>query len=380
VVMFNKTACAIFTLRMGHFVHTKNLPYSLTDIREMTSQCEECQQIKTHFVRSNDARLIKATQVFERLNMDFKGPLPSAFSNKYFLTVVDEYSRFPFAFPCSDMTAKTVIQCLTQLFSIFGMCSYIHSDRWSSFQSHELKSWLHSHGVATSRTASFNPSGNGQFNGTRWKAIQCSLKSRQLRRTHWEDHIPCQDTLSDALHSIRSLFCTSTNCTPHERMFHHARPSVNETSIPSWLKPGPIYVKRHVRNKDEPLVDEAELLEVNPSCAHVRLGDGRETTVSIRDLSPRVVRDDSPPSVPVLSPRYDDRPIVEGRASNEGDNEDTFSTDNSSGDYETQSPVRGDGHDSIVETSENTDPTTVPLRRSTRVRKPVDRYGVVPYK
>ena len=157
---------------MGHFVRTKNLPFSLTDIREMTSQCEECQQIKPHFVRSNDARLIKATQVFERLNLDFKGPLSSASSNTYFLTVVDEYSRFHFAFHCSDMTAKTVIQCLMQLSLIFGMCSYIHSARWSCFQSHELKSWLHSNGVATSRTTSFNPRSNGQckkFNGTIWK-------------------------------------------------------------------------------------------------------------------------------------------------------------------------------------------------------------------
>ena len=182
--MFNKTTCAIFRLlchpgvtRMGHFIRTKNLSFSVTDIREMTSQCEECQQTKPHFVRSNDDRLIKATQVFERLNLDFKGPkgpLPSASSNKYFLTVVDEYSRYLFAFPCSDMTAKTVIQCLTQLFSIFGMCSYIHSDRRSSFQSHDLKSWLYSHGVATSRTTSFKPRGNGQcekFNGTIWKVI-----------------------------------------------------------------------------------------------------------------------------------------------------------------------------------------------------------------
>ena len=69
-------------------------------------------------------------------------------------------------------------------------------------------------------------------------------------------------------------------------MFHHARRSVNGTYIPSWLKPDPIYVKRRVRNKDEPFVDEAELLEINPSYAHVRLKDERETTVSIRDLSP----------------------------------------------------------------------------------------------
>jgi len=163
-------------------------------------------------------------------------------------------------------------------------------------------------------------------------------------------------------------------------MFHHARRSVNGTYIPSWLKPDPIYVKRRVRNKDEPFVDEAELLEINPSYAHVRLKDERETTVSIRDLSPRSVRDASPPNVPIPSPRYDDRPPDDRCTSNEEDKEDTISTHNSSGDYESQSAVRNDGHNSIVLTSENTDPTTVPLRRSTRVRKPDDRYGFVPYK
>jgi len=219
------------------------------------------------------------------------------------------------------------------------------------------------------------PQGNGQcekFNGTLWKAIRWSLKSRQLL-THWED------TLSDALHFIRSLLCTSTNYTPYEGMFHHARRSVNGTSILSWLKSGPVCVKRHVRNKDEPLVDKAKLLEINPSYAHVRLKDGRETTVWIRDLLPWSVRDASPPSVPVPSPRYDDRHPDDSCISNEEDKEDTVSTDNLLGDCETQSPVRNDAHTSIVETSENTDPTTVPLWRSTCVRKPVDRYEVIPY-
>ena len=84
------------------------------------------------------------------------------------------------------------------------------------------------------------PQGNGQcekYNGTIWKAVQAALKSRNLPLTHLEV------VLQDALHSIRSLLCTSINCTPHERMFSHARRSVNGTTIPSWLKPGPIYVK-----------------------------------------------------------------------------------------------------------------------------------------
>ena len=46
-------------------------------------------------------------------------------------------------------------------------------------------------------------------------------------------------------------------------------------------------MKKHVRNsKYDPLVDEAVLIEANPQYAHVRLEDGRETTLSLRDLAP----------------------------------------------------------------------------------------------
>ena len=151
------------------------------------------------------------------------------------------------------MTPNTVIQCLTQLFSIFGICPYIHSDCFSSFQSYELKSWLSSRGVATSRTTSYNLRGNGQCeNGVIWKAVLAALKSKKLPTSHWEEGT------ADALHSFRSLLCTAINSTPHERMFRHVRRFGNESALPSWLKPGPIFVKKHIRNKDESLVEEAE--------------------------------------------------------------------------------------------------------------------------
>ena len=58
--------------------------------------------------------------------------------------------------------------------------------------------------------------------------------------------------------------------------------------MPTWLSsPGPVLLKRHVRtSKSDPLVDEVELLQVNPQYAHIRHPDGRETTVSIRHLAP----------------------------------------------------------------------------------------------
>ena len=90
---------------------------------------------------------------------------------------------------------------------------------------------------------------------------------------------------------MRSLPCTATNCTPHERMFSHTRKSFNDVSLPFWVRPGPVYVKCHVRNKNDPLVEEAELIEANLQYAHVKLNDGREINVSLRDLARNPVAD-----------------------------------------------------------------------------------------
>ncbi|GFW38257.1 putative retrovirus-related pol polyprotein from transposon opus [Trichonephila clavipes] len=104
-----------------------------------------------------------------------------------------------------------------------------------------------------------------------------------MKTEQWEG------VIQTALHSIRSLLCTTTNATPHERMFSHPRRSHNGCSIPTWLtKPGPVLMKNQMRaNKYEPIVQEVELIEANRDYAHVKLGDGRETTVSIRHLAPR---------------------------------------------------------------------------------------------
>ena len=81
---------------------------------------------------------------------------------------------------------------------------------------------------------------------------------------------------------------TSTNVTPHERLFNYVRRSSTGATIPSWLcNPGPVLLKRHVRaSKTDPLVDEVELLQASPYYAHIRYPDGKEDTVFTRHLAP----------------------------------------------------------------------------------------------
>ena len=101
--------CHSGVTRMAHFVRSKNLYYLLSEIRRITSECRECLEMKPQFVLSQGSCLIKLTQPLERLNLDFKGLLPSTTKSRYFLTIIDEYTRFPFAFPCTHMTPLTVI-------------------------------------------------------------------------------------------------------------------------------------------------------------------------------------------------------------------------------------------------------------------------------
>ena len=173
--------------------------------------------------------------------------------------------------------------------------------------SNDVKSWLHSKNIPTSRSTPYNPAGNGQcerYNATIWKAITLACRSRHLDVKCWEMVLP------DALHSIRSLLCIATNTTPHERLFNFARRSASGESLPSWLAPGTVYLKWHNRqSKYEPFVDEVELLEANPKYAHIRYNNGQESTVSLSDLAPCAQPEtQNPESVPQETVAVNDQP------------------------------------------------------------------------
>ena len=280
----HKQLCCPGITRLWHYVRVKNLPYSLENVKKTCSRCETCAEIKPQFYSAGHNVLIKATQPMERLSIDFKGPLPSSSRNSFFLCVVDEYSRYPFCFPCADTSTSTVIKCLKTLFSLFGTCQCIHSDRGSSFSSRQMKEFLLQNGIASSFTTPYHPQGNAQcerYNGIIWRTIKCALRSRHLPTKKWES------VISVALDSIRSLLCTSTGETPHSRFFCFNRRSSHGNSLPEWLsRPGTVLLRKFVRTgKNDDVVQKVELVEANPMYARIKYPDGRETNVSLRDLA-----------------------------------------------------------------------------------------------
>ena len=52
--------------RAHHFIKTKNLPYSIDEVRKIVSRCRICAEIKPHFHKPIKSHLIKTTQPMER--------------------------------------------------------------------------------------------------------------------------------------------------------------------------------------------------------------------------------------------------------------------------------------------------------------------------
>lgn len=277
--------------RLWHVVRARNLPFSLDDVKTTIRRCKTCSEVKPNFVKFQGT-LIKATRPFERLNVDYKGPLPTSSKNRYLFVVIDEFSRFPFAFPTKDTSTESTLQCLFTLFSVCGLPDIIHSDRGSAFTSGDYQRALHERGVATNYSSPYNPKGNGQverYNGVLWRNIRLALHARKLPTESWEMVLP------DALHSMRSLLCTSTNVTPHERFFTFPRKATYGKSMPSWLltSQSALLKKAVVQSKYDPITEAVELVHTNPEYARVRHANGNESTVSLRRLAPMAEEEES---------------------------------------------------------------------------------------
>jgi len=345
--------------RLYHFVRQQNLPFSSEETKDVCRYCKTCAEVKPRYFKRDFQSLVKAIRPWDRVSVDFKGPVRGP--QPYLLIIVDEYSRFPFVFPCKNMHSSTVIDCLSSLFCLFGFPCSIHSDRGASFVSRETLSFLTARGISFSTLSPYHPQGNGQcerINQTIWRTIKLILHGKNLHEGQWEGVLP------EALHAVRSLVCLSTNETPHERFFRFPGRAMFGTALPSWLlSPGTVLLRRFVRNKSETLCDIVDLVEANQHYAIVRHEDGSESSVSTSDLA--------------LYPRSESDATSE---TTEG----TSSADVTSRTPEMEERLP-DEPEELTDAGEKNDvthgprdfggKTSVPLRRSNRERRPPDRFG-----
>ncbi|KAL5508860.1 hypothetical protein EMCRGX_G004118 [Ephydatia muelleri] len=106
------------------------------DIKKYVKECDVCQRMNPKFVKSN-AKLhpvpVRA-QVWHKVGIDLIGPLPETKKgNKYIVTLLDYFSKWPEACPIPNKTALAVAQFLFEMFCRFGCCEVVISDQGREF-------------------------------------------------------------------------------------------------------------------------------------------------------------------------------------------------------------------------------------------------------
>lgn len=148
------------------------------DVRIMARNCVSCQKAKvTKHTKSPLGNFNLVSQRFNNVHLDIIGPLPISENNRYCVTLIDRYTRWPEAIPVPDITACTVASAIyLHWIARFGIPESIVTDRGSQFESELFTELSNLLGFERKRTTSYNPKCNGyieRWHRTLKAAIMC---------------------------------------------------------------------------------------------------------------------------------------------------------------------------------------------------------------
>ncbi|XP_055589596.1 uncharacterized protein K02A2.6-like [Uranotaenia lowii] len=180
------------------------------EIVRYVSSCPHCAMASKSPAIAPPILWPKTTRPWQRVHIDFAGPI----SDEYYLLVIDSHSKWPEIVPTSRITSTATINLLRNIFARLGNPETIISDNGLQFTSAEFDQFCATNGISHIRTAPFHPQSNGQaerFVDTFKRAIKKITSER--------------GTIKEALDVFLLTYCSTPNrsnpdcLSPSEVMF-----------------------------------------------------------------------------------------------------------------------------------------------------------------
>ena len=153
----------------GHFGATKTAakvlqsgfhwPTLFKDAYNFVANCDRCQRVG-NISRKNEMPLtnILVIELFDVWGIDFMGPFPPSFSNKFILVAVDYVSKWVEAVALPTNDSRVVIRFLKKnIFARFGTPRSIISERGSHFCNKQFDALLSKYGVTHRVATPYHP-------------------------------------------------------------------------------------------------------------------------------------------------------------------------------------------------------------------------------
>ena len=204
------------------------------DIELFCRRCDACVRLGSTDKGPMKAVADQETQPWHAIAVDLTGPSDST-DGETLLTVIDLYSRFPFAVRLPSGSSKNIIIALRRIFAIFGMPVRLISDNGTPFRSAEFEEFLRVCSVQHNCSANFYPQSNGTV-----ERFHSTLKARMRRMKYSFPDTTFEQRLQRSLYDVRSSPSESTGETPFFRLMGRDM----RTTLPSLSVGQPSMPKR----------------------------------------------------------------------------------------------------------------------------------------
>ena len=157
---------------------------------------------------------ILEVEVFDVWGIDFMGPFPSSFGNKYILVAVDYVSKWIEAIASPTNDARVVVKLFKNIiFPRFGVPRIVISDGGSHFISNVFGKLLLKYGVRHRVATPYHPQTNGQVEVSNREIKQILEKTVATSRKDWSTK------LHEALWAYRTAYKTPIGTTPFKLVY-----------------------------------------------------------------------------------------------------------------------------------------------------------------
>lgn len=171
----------------------------LPKLKAKNFECRVCKIAKSRSVSFKPIGKIRSRKVLELVHTDVAGPLPvpTILGHRYFVTFIDDYTRFVTVFP---MKRKN------EVFEIFRHYQArmerltgkrilnVRSDNGAEYIHNEFQKYFGESGIKAERTNVYTPQQNGvseRFNLTAINAIRSMLIESNLKKELWGEALMC---------------------------------------------------------------------------------------------------------------------------------------------------------------------------------------------
>nr|CDJ97482.1 RNA-directed DNA polymerase (reverse transcriptase) and Integrase domain containing protein [Haemonchus contortus] len=163
------------------------------DCEELVRNCSRCQEYAKNPIKAPLEAWSTPAYVWQRIHIDFAGPVFGLF----YLVVVDSYSKWPEIIEMTSISASQTVKELKKMFARYGIPQTIVSDNGTQFTSEQFRMMCEEGGITHVKIAPYHPQSNGQA-----ERFVDTLK-RGIKKLKGEEK-PSEETLNVILQAYRT--------------------------------------------------------------------------------------------------------------------------------------------------------------------------------